>query len=80
VCSVNACVLIYCYYLPAIDSNENKCTQEGEIFEYQEEEDQGQANQGNPSKHVAYMIPVLFIAWFIMVYENALFYVAIASK
>jgi hypothetical protein len=38
VCSVNACVLIYCYYLPAIDSNKNECTEEGEIFEYQQEE------------------------------------------
>jgi hypothetical protein len=60
--SVNACVLIYCYCLPAIDSNENECTEEGEIFEYQEEEDQGQANQGKPSKLVAYLIPVLLIA------------------
>jgi hypothetical protein len=39
--------------LPAIESNENECTEEGGIFEYQEEEDQGQANQGKPSKLVA---------------------------
>jgi hypothetical protein len=35
-------ILIVCYYFPAIESNE-ECTEEGEIFEYQEEEDQGQA-------------------------------------
>jgi hypothetical protein len=33
---------------PVIESNE-ECTEEGEIFEYQEEEDQGQATQGKPS-------------------------------
>jgi hypothetical protein len=38
------CVIIF----PAIESNE-KCTKEGEVFEYQEEEDQGQATQGKPS-------------------------------
>jgi hypothetical protein len=32
----------------AIESNE-ECTEEGEVFEYQEEEDQGQATQGNPT-------------------------------
>jgi hypothetical protein len=37
------------------------CTKEGEVFEYQEE-DQGQANQGKPSKLVAYLILVLFFA------------------
>jgi hypothetical protein len=43
-----ACVLIVCYYFPAIESN-NECEEEGEVFEYQEEEDQGQATQGMPS-------------------------------
>jgi hypothetical protein len=37
------CVIIF----PVIESNK-ECTEEGEIFEYQEEEDQGLANQGNP--------------------------------
>jgi hypothetical protein len=32
----------------AIESND-ECAEEGEIFEYQEEEDQGQATQGMPS-------------------------------
>jgi hypothetical protein len=27
-----------CFYLPAIDSNDNECTEEGEVFEYREEE------------------------------------------
>jgi hypothetical protein len=34
---------------------------EGEIFEYQGD-DQEQAEQGKPSKLVAYLIPVLLIA------------------
>jgi hypothetical protein len=44
------CMLVYllCYYFSAIESNE-ECTEEGEVYEYQEEEDQGQANQGKPS-------------------------------
>jgi hypothetical protein len=43
-----ACVLIVCYYFPAIESND-ECVEAGEVFEYQEEEDQGQATQGKPS-------------------------------
>jgi hypothetical protein len=45
-----ACMYIYlCVTIfPAIESNE-ECTEEGEVFEYQEEEDQGLANQGKPS-------------------------------
>jgi hypothetical protein len=46
--------LFVCYCFPAIESNE-ECTEEGEVFEYQEEEDQGQATQGKPSKLVAYL-------------------------
>jgi hypothetical protein len=38
------CAIVF----PAIESNE-ECTEEGEVFEYQKEEDQGQANQGKPS-------------------------------
>jgi hypothetical protein len=30
-----------------IELNE-ECTEEGEVYEYQEEADQGQANQGKP--------------------------------
>jgi hypothetical protein len=46
---------------PAIESND-ECAEEEEVYEYQEEEDQGQANQGKPSKLIAYLIPVLLIA------------------
>jgi hypothetical protein len=38
------CVIIFL----AIDSNE-ECIEEGEVFEYQKEEDQGLANQRKPS-------------------------------
>jgi hypothetical protein len=54
-------VYLYRYYLPALDSNDTECTEEGEVFEYQEEEDQGQANQGKPSKLVASLILVLLM-------------------
>jgi hypothetical protein len=45
-----ACLYIYlCVIIfPTIESNE-ECAEEGEVFEYQEEEDQGLANQGKPS-------------------------------
>jgi hypothetical protein len=38
------CVVVF----PVIDSND-ECAEEGEVFEYQEEGDQGQVNQGKPS-------------------------------
>jgi hypothetical protein len=40
----------YCVLLIflAIESND-ECVEEGEVFEYQEEEGQGQATQGKPS-------------------------------
>jgi hypothetical protein len=37
------------YYLSALDSNDTESIEEGKVFEYQEEEDQGQATQGKPS-------------------------------
>jgi hypothetical protein len=46
------CACMYSYLcvtiFPTIESNE-ECTEEGDVFEYQEEEDQGLANQGKPS-------------------------------
>jgi hypothetical protein len=45
---VGMCAYFYVIIFPAIESNE-ECAEEGEIFEYQEEGDQGQANQGKPS-------------------------------
>jgi hypothetical protein len=51
-------VYLYRYYLLALDSNDTECTEEGEVIEYQEEEDQGQANQGKPSKLDAYPNPI----------------------
>jgi hypothetical protein len=42
-------LIVCCFrFFPAIESN-NDCAEEGEVFEYQEEGDQGQANQGKPS-------------------------------
>jgi hypothetical protein len=53
------CMCAYCALLIflAIESNE-ECAEEGEVFEYQEEEDQGLANQGKPSKLDAYLNPI----------------------
>jgi hypothetical protein len=46
------CVCLYIYLcvviFPMIESNE-ECTEEGEVYEYQDEEDQGQASQGKTS-------------------------------
>jgi hypothetical protein len=55
----------YCVLLIflAIESNE-ECTEEGEVFEYQEEENQGQANQGKPSKLDAYLNPIYILCMF----------------
>jgi hypothetical protein len=53
----HVCMNAYCVLLlfPAIESN-NDCAEEGKIFEYQEEGDQGQAIQGKPST-CAYLNP-----------------------
>jgi antibiotic biosynthesis monooxygenase (ABM) superfamily enzyme len=64
VCSVYTCLLIGCYFLPAIESNDVECTEEGEVFEYQVEEDQGQANQGKPSILDAYLNPIHLLCRF----------------
>jgi hypothetical protein len=45
---MHVCSLCVVVTFPAIDSND-ECAEEGEVFEYQEEGDQGQANQGKPS-------------------------------
>jgi hypothetical protein len=61
------CFLAYCllFLLPVIESNDTKCTEEGEVYEYQEEEDQGQANQGKPSILDAYLILFTYFACFL---------------
>jgi hypothetical protein len=50
--------LLFAILLPALESNDTECTEEGEVYEYQEEEDQGQANQGKPSILDAYLNPI----------------------
>jgi hypothetical protein len=65
------------FFLSVIESNDTECTEEGEVYEYQEEEDQGQANQGKPSILDAYLILFTYIAGFSKVYQNACFYIAI---
>jgi hypothetical protein len=46
----HVCLYAHCVLLvfSVIESND-ECAEEGEIFEYQEEGDQGQASQGKPS-------------------------------
>jgi hypothetical protein len=71
-------LVAYCLlFLPAIESNDTECTEEGEVYKYQEEEDQGQANQGKPSILDAYLILFTYFACFLKVYQNACFYIAI---
>jgi hypothetical protein len=72
-CVAFVCLHAYIfYYLPALDLNDTECTEEGEVFEYQDE-DQGQAERGKPSKLVVSLILVLLTAYFTNVYENAWF-------
>jgi hypothetical protein len=64
VCGLFVQVCLFCYLLPTLDSNDTRFSKRVEIFEYQEE-DQGQADQGKPSKLDSYLILVLLIACFI---------------
>jgi hypothetical protein len=61
---------------PAIESND-ECTEEEEVYEYQEEEDQGHASQGKPSILVAYLNLFTYPACFLKGLSNACFYIAI---
>jgi hypothetical protein len=61
------CAYLYVIIFPAIESNE-ECAEEGEVFEYQEEEDQGLANQGKPSILDTYLNLFTYFACFIKVY------------
>jgi hypothetical protein len=69
---VYACMLTVCYYLSAIESNK-VCADEGEVFEYQEEEDQGLANQGKPSILDAYLNPIHLPCMFHKGLSNCMF-------
>jgi hypothetical protein len=51
------CAYLYVIIFPAIESNK-ECAEEGEVFQYQDEEDQGLANQGKPSILDAYLNPI----------------------
>jgi hypothetical protein len=71
------CLFAYCSLFRTSESNDTECTEEGEVYEYQEKEDQGQGNQGKPSILDAYLIPFTYFACFLKVYKNACFYIAI---
>jgi hypothetical protein len=66
---MHACLFVCYLFLPAIESNDTECTEEGEVYEYQEEEDQVLANQGKPSILDAYLILFTYFACFIKVYQ-----------
>jgi hypothetical protein len=67
------CVIIFL----AIESND-ECAEEGEVSEYKEEENQGQANQGKPSILDAYLLLFIYLHVFLQVYQSACFsYIAI---
>jgi hypothetical protein len=63
---MHVCLLCVIIFL-ALESNE-ECAEEGEVFEYQEEEDQGQSTQGKPSILDTYLILFTYFACFIKVY------------
>jgi hypothetical protein len=64
------CVFVL-LFIATLDTDDREGEEEEHFGDYQEEV-QGQiANQGKPSKLVAYLILVLLIACFINVYENA---------
>jgi hypothetical protein len=71
---------VFPFYFATLETN--TAGEEEEYFEGVEEgKVQGHiANQGKPSKLVAYLILVLLTACFINVYENACFYIAITSR
>jgi hypothetical protein len=68
VCGLFVLVCLFRYLLPTLDSNDTGASKEGEVFEYQDEEDQGQANQGKPSILDTYLILFIYFACFIKVY------------
>jgi hypothetical protein len=73
---MHACLLLLSL-LPEIESNDTECNEEGEVYVYQEEEDQGLANQGKPPILDEYLILLTHFACFIKVYQIACFYIAI---
>jgi hypothetical protein len=74
---VYACIFICALlFFPTIESNE-QCTEEGEVYEYQDEEDQGQASQGKPSNLMHIWIPIYTFAYLLLLYESAWIYIAI---
>jgi hypothetical protein len=54
---MHACLLLL-FLLPVIESNDTEYNEEGEVYQYQEEEGQGLANQGKPSILDAYLNPI----------------------
>jgi hypothetical protein len=75
-----ACMLIICVVVfSTIDSND-ECAKEGEVFEYQEEGDQGQATQGKPSTcyiSESYHYPLHCLTPVSLVMHSFFFYIAI---
>jgi Ca2+/Na+ antiporter len=48
-CDLCMHVCLLCAFIFLMIESNDECAEEGEVFEYQEEEDQGQATQGKPS-------------------------------
>jgi hypothetical protein len=46
---MHECLLCVLSFLFSVIESNDDCAEEGEVFEYQEEGDHGQANQGKPS-------------------------------
>jgi hypothetical protein len=68
---MHVCLLCVIIFL-AIESND-ECVEEGEVFENQDEEDQGQATQRKPSILDAYLNLFTYFACFLKVYQMHVF-------
>jgi hypothetical protein len=69
---MHACLLLLSL-LPVIESNDTECNEEGEVYEYQEEEEQGLANQGKPSILDAYLNHIHLLCMFRKILPNCMF-------
>jgi hypothetical protein len=67
-------MLIVRFYFSGDRSERERVCRGGEVYEYQEEGDQGQAIQGKPSNLVAYLIQVLLVAHLLLFIKCIYFY------
>jgi hypothetical protein len=57
-------VCLLCVITFSVIESNDECAEEDEVYKYQEEEDQGQAKHGKPSKLDAYLNPIHLLCMF----------------